>query len=232
MEATTAAATRATLHRVAAHVLGRARYRAVGRFGLVASAGGPATPAFGAEATVVRLAGATLVVERAAAVAAVVSLRGATLRRLAAAAGTDVEPGFAVGRDTPPLGDVDEPLDADHDAALALADWYLLGARVLDGVLADLPGASRPQLWPEHFDLGCDVPIGGTVGSVTVGASPGDGFVDEPYLYVTAPAAARAGDPARWNAPFGAALRRSEVPDLATGVAFVRRGLDRLRAEP
>jgi hypothetical protein len=40
-------ATRETLHRIAAHVLGRRRYQVCGRFGLWASPGGFATPAYG-----------------------------------------------------------------------------------------------------------------------------------------------------------------------------------------
>ena len=49
--------TREVLHRVAAHVLGRRRYQVSGRFGLRASPGGFATPAFGDGPEVVRIAG-------------------------------------------------------------------------------------------------------------------------------------------------------------------------------
>jgi hypothetical protein len=59
-------ATRRTLHRVAAHVLGRGRCEVCGRFGLRASPGGFATPAFGAGPEALRVAGDAIVREMAA----------------------------------------------------------------------------------------------------------------------------------------------------------------------
>ncbi len=47
--------TRDDLHRIAAHVLGRRRWAVSGHFGLRASPGGVATPAFGPEPEVLRL---------------------------------------------------------------------------------------------------------------------------------------------------------------------------------
>ncbi len=51
------------LHVIAAHVLGRRRFAVSGHFGLRASPRGVATPAFGPEPEVLRLAGAHLVRE-------------------------------------------------------------------------------------------------------------------------------------------------------------------------
>ena len=53
-----------------------------------------------------------------------------------------------------------------------------------------------PVLWPEHFDVAV------TVNEVNYGVSLGDGFLDEPYMYV-GPFKPRTGE--FWNAPFGAA---------------------------
>jgi hypothetical protein len=210
-------------------VLARARHQSVGRFGLRPSPGGFATPAFGEDHAVVRLSAARLVVERGSSTVAVVPVHGSTLRELAGAAGADLTVEFVPGADAPALGDVDEPLAAEHDAAAALGAWFDLGARALDEVLADIAGASRPQLWPEHFDLGCDVPVGPGGGRrCNLGASPGDGFEPSPYLYVGPWGPDRPGDPAFWNAPFGAVLRAADVGDVAAGVAFLRRGVREL----
>jgi hypothetical protein len=86
------------------------------------------------------------------------------------------------------------------------------------------------QLWPEHFDAGCDVAAGG--GRVNLGASPGDGFHSEPYLYVGPWGPERPGDATFWNAPFGAAFGHGELLDagepVAAAVAFLTKGVELL----
>ncbi len=229
--------TRLTLHRVAAHVLGRRRHDVTGRFGLRPSPGGFATPAFGEpDATeVVRVADGVLVRETTSG-AAYLPIAGATVRGLAAFAGTDIGSGFSVGADTPALDDVDAALDLDGQAARALAEWFTVGARALDLVLAGLPPSAAPavvQLWPEHFDLGTNVVAGGG-GRVNLGASPGDAFSDAPYFYVGPWGPERPGDPSFWNGPFGAVLRAGDVRDtdpIGAGVQFFRTGLARFDVE-
>ena len=222
--------TRSGLHLVAAHVLGRRRYEVAGRFGLRAAPGGFATPAFGPEPEVLRVAGTDLVREVGAGCAAL-PVAGATLRELAAFAGTGVGGGYSAGADTPALPDPDAPLTVHADGAAALAGWYALAWRVLDAVLAPLPASAEPatiQLWPEHFDAGTNVGVGGGE-RVNLGFSPGDSFSDQPYVYVGPWSAARPGDPDYWNAPFGALLGAADVwsaPDPARRcVEFVRAGL-------
>lgn len=78
--------TRQTLQRVAVHILGRRRYEVTGRFGLRASPGGFATPAFGPDSEILRVAGTSLVRETAQGVS-FRPITGATLRKLAAFAG-------------------------------------------------------------------------------------------------------------------------------------------------
>jgi hypothetical protein len=227
------AATRHTLHRIAAHVLGRRRHQMTGRFGLRACPGGFATPAFGDGPEALRVTDGTLVRDVGDRTDSV-TVSGSTLRTLVAFAGADLEREFSSGTDTPELGDVDEPLRVEAADAGVLADWFTLGARTLDLVVSGLPAASEPavvQLWPEHFDLGTNVglPSGERV---NLGASPGDGGIDEPYLYVGPWGSERPGDPTFWNAPFGAVRRASELggrqDGVDAGVDFVRRGLDRL----
>lgn len=228
--------TRAALHRIAAHVLGRRRWEVSGRFGLRATPGGFGTPAFGDGPEVVRVAGLSIVHE-AGAETERMAIAGSTLRQLASFVGADVESDFSSGADTPAAGDTDSPVDVDGGTAAVLAAWYSLGWAVLDSLLtqpAGVTSSSTIQLWPEHFDAGTTVMVP-TGEKVNLGFSPGDSFEDEPYAYVGPWTDERAGDPAFWNAPFGAVLRASEVMGttdpaqgcrdfLATGLRNARGG--------
>jgi hypothetical protein len=83
---------------------------------------------------------------------------------------------------------------------------------------------SEVQLWPEHFDLGCNTE------GVNFGASPGDAYYAEPYLYVGPWNTDGLPDGEFWNAPFGAVLGYKDLlaaddqPSAALG--FLRRGAD------
>lgn len=228
--------TRAALQRVAVHVLARRRQSLTGKFGLRATPGGFGTPAAGTEHEVLRVAGSTLVRERtgAAASTGTLDLRIASLADAATFGEVDLAAPLDVGHDTPPVGDAAAPLAVDQAAAAALADWYAFGWQVLDATLASLGPAAAPsviQIWPEHFDAGCDVGVGGGR-RTNLGASPGDGFHPEPYLYVGPWDAERPGEPAYWNAPFGAVLThgdlRAATDPAATALDFFCRGLDHL----
>ncbi len=163
--------TRVALHAVAEHVLAAARYRAEGRIGLRPTAGGFGTPAFGDD-EVLRIDGDELVHERAGAV------RRAPLTTLAAAAAFAGVPLGAPPVYTPLTpGDPETPLLVDLAAAGILAEWYALGAAVLDDLVAGHPGAAELTLWPEHLDLAT------SFAAANFGASPGDGAIAEPYLY-------------------------------------------------
>jgi hypothetical protein len=222
--------TRAALHRVAVHILGRRRYQVAGRFGLRASPGGFATPAFGTDVEVIRVDRGVLFRETTAG-AGQVGLNGSSLGELARFVGCDLSAEFSAGADTPDLGDPDEPLDVGTEASTALAAWYHTGWQILDEVIAGLPGDPQPaviQMWPEHFDAGTNVALASGE-RVNLGASPGDGFCNDPYLYVGPWSDKRPGDPAFWNAPFGAVLARAELlaglEPLGRGVQFIRAGL-------
>ncbi|MEY2420945.1 MAG: hypothetical protein QOI95_1012 [Acidimicrobiaceae bacterium] len=180
-----------------------------------------------------RVAGEVLVRERDGHASAT-PLNGATLAGLAAFAGADLSTPFEAGHDTPPLGDPDEPLAIDADAAAALADWWHLGWRVIDASTSDAVDVMAIQLWPEHFDAGTSVAVGaGENDRCNLGASPGDTYSDEPYLYLGPWNDDRPGDASYWNASFGAVIRQTELlaaPDpYAAGVQFLRRGLELLR---
>lgn len=227
--------TRSALHRIAAHVLARRRHQMSGRFGLRASPGGFATPAFGPDPEVVRLQQGTLVRETSAG-AAYINVEGSSLSELATFADADLSAEFSVGRDTPPMGATHEPFQIDGAASDVIAGWYDLGWMVLDMTISQLPASSEPaviQLWPEHFDAGTNValPDGRRV---NLGASPGDSYCGEPYLYVGPWTDDRPGGEDYWNAPFGAVIRRSELlrnaEPMAHGVTFMTTGLTLLQA--
>lgn len=221
------------LQRVATHVLARRRFVLSGKFGLRATPGGFGTPAFGPEHEVVRVAGTHLVRERTGDAGATtgLDLREATLAEAAALVEVDLGTPFEAGHDTPSVGDPEAPLAVDADAAAALAEWYRFGWAAIDAVVAELGPDATPsvlQLWPEHFDAGVDV-AAAPGRRVNLGASPGDGFSAQPYLYVGPWEADRPGDPSYWNAPFGAVvthdeLRTAPTPEVAAA-DFLRRGV-------
>jgi len=225
--------TRAELQRVATHVLAGARAAHGGRFGLRVTPTGIATPPFGHDDTVVRVAGTDLVVESQSddgVTARALSLHDVSLADAAAFTGSTLDGGFAPGADAPPIGDPDVRLVLDPMCVAIVLDWYRTGARVLDAVLPQLDRPSAAQLWPEHFDLGLQATT--TAGGVNLGASPGDGGVSEPYLYVAPWTDARPGDPDYWNASYGAVATRSTLraggDPVSAGIAFVTRGLELL----
>ena len=225
------ASNRDRLHRVAVHILARRRAAVSGKFGLRASPGGLATPAFGDGSEVLRVAGDRLVREIAG---RATFTPMSTLAELAGAAGVDLAGEFSVGHATPPLGDPDERLALDEGATVVLGEWYLFGWRVLDTVIGELGPAAEPsviQLWPEHFDAGVDV-AAGSGRRTNLGASPGDGFQADPYLYVGPWGDERPGPAGYWNAPFGAVLPYAELEaaadPVAAACAFLREGIHRL----
>jgi len=227
--------TRAALHRVATHIIARRRFDVSGRFGLRASPGGIAAPAYGPSPETMRTAGLSLVRE-VAGDADHTCMAGATLRDLATFAGVDLDAEFSVGADTPAVGDPDTALDLDPTAAQIISDWYAVGWRVLDTAVTRLGAAAAPatvQLWPEHMDAATNVAI--PSGSrVNLGFSPGDEFEAQAYLYLGPWGPERPGDPTFWNAPFGAVLRRDAVvtsPDpVLACVEFIEIGIDLLSA--
>ena len=227
--------TRAALHRLGVHVLTRRRKDLTGKFGLRAAPAGIGIPAAGPEYEVLRTSGDRLVRELTGEVASTTSidLFSSTLAEAAAFAEVDLSAELDIGRDTVDQGDPNEPLGVDDLAARALGRWLSFAWPVLDQVVAALGTAASPnviQLWPEHFDAGCDVKVGER--RATLGASTGDKHSPAPYLYVQPWEAELPGDPAYWNASFGAvltydAVRGADDPWKAA-LSFMRRGVEAL----
>jgi hypothetical protein len=221
-------ATRTSWHTLAEHVLAKALWLAEGHIGLRAVDGGVATPKFG-EGERALVAGSAIAHE-----AHDTEVGRAPITTVRAAGElVGVEPGAPTSVYTPttPLA-LDAPLPIDPTAAATLGAWFAFGDVVLEQwratIAADAP--STVQLWPEHFDVGCD---DGEGSRATYGASAGDAAIPEPYLYVSvwdAPRIDRADG--FWNQSFGAALPYAQLvaaPDpSAAAMAFFAHGRLRL----
>lgn len=167
------AQTRDSLHSLAEKVISPARAAvAGGEFSLVASQGGFGTPPL-PDGTVIRVEGASLVVERPGAQSqhqAISSLKAA---------------GEFVGLDADDLDDA--PLIVDVESALVLGSAYELADSVLKELAAEAGAESDPspiRLWPEHFDIAFEQGDEAAGRRAGYGLSPGDENHDEPYFYV------------------------------------------------
>lgn len=206
----TFAATRDALHALAEHVLAPARHRVDGHVGLAPTADGFGTPVFG-DGERVRVEGGELVHERPG------SVRRVAITTLADAA-TFVGVPLGAPRDVyKPLTECvpDMPLMVDADASRALGAWYAF----VDSLLAELvtrhpTAASTAQLWPEHFDLACELGDRDAGTRANYGGSPGDAAIAVPYLYVGPWEAARRTG-ALGTHPWGAAITHDELAACA-----------------
>ena len=200
------ASTRDQLHALAEHVVSSAYFHATAHIGLRPTPRGFGTPVFG-DRERVRVDGTGLVHERAG------EERRAEITTLRAAATFLGVPLGAPDVYTPSTAvDPDTPLEVDHDAALALGDWYALAGALLHDLRtehSDQP-STESQIWPEHFDLACEIGNADAGTRANYGASPGDAAIPEPYLYVGPWEAGRhTGLLAAY--PFGGALTYAEM---------------------
>ncbi|HEX3826826.1 MAG TPA: hypothetical protein VHV82_06080 [Sporichthyaceae bacterium] len=186
------ATTRRCLHAIAEQVMAGPQHRRSNEIALRITNEGFATVAEpGLELT------ATVLVSTAGEFA----LDGASCACLAAAVGVDVGAPRDLYHDLTGVP-ADEILTVTPSAARELLEALRRG----DAALRRLEPTQTPILWPEHFDVGI------TADEVNYGVSPGDGYLDEPYVYV-GPWKPRVGE--FWNAPFGAARPLRELPDDA-----------------
>ena len=197
------AITRRSLHAVAELLLAGPQYRATGKLRLRVVPGGFATVL----APELRAVGTGVVGDGGAAV----PIDGHTARGIGAELGVTAGRPEGAYQDGPGVGP-DETLTVDPGHCDVIIGGLTRGH---DALLTFAP-AETPVLWPEHFDVAI------RVHDVNFGVSPGDGFIEEPYAYVgvSRPPAA---DPF-WNAPFGAAVPLTELPDAIAVTAFFAEG--------
>jgi hypothetical protein len=208
--------TRESLHRVAEHVLAAARMRTMGEFGLLPRPGGFGTPPF-VDGRVIAVEGTDLVVTGRG-----VSERAPLTTVRAAAELVGTEPGFPTAGETATRLEPDARLAVDPAAARVIADWFALGEQALQRLSREIAeeAPSGAVLFPEHFDLGV------TAGRANYGASPGDGDIALPYVYVGPHGGRPAGD--FWNASFGAYRSIEQIGSVEEAVAFFLDGHARL----
>jgi hypothetical protein len=218
-------ATRDALHRVAEHVVAKARYVDDREIRLMAFEGGFSTPPL-SDGRRVRVAGTDVVVDDGNG-----SRREPLTTVGEAAAFVGIEPGFPSELYAPATEfDADAPLNLDRQSAEALAAWYRFTADVLGkfGSEVDDAPVSPLILWPEHFDQAFTTEDDDTSRRANYGASPGDSGHPEPYLYV-GPWEPVAGNE-YWNAthfngavlPLSSLVAEADPMDAALG--FVRTG--------
>lgn len=217
--------TRDSLHRVAEHVVAKARYIDDREIRLTAYPGGFATPLLEGDARV-RVDGDELVVDDPEG-----SRRTALTTIDAAAAFVGIEPGFPTELYEPATTFVpDQQLHLDRGAAEALAAWYGFTAGALDQFATEIPEAnpSTRILWPEHFDQAFYTEDADEARRANYGASPGDEGHPEPYLYVGPWGTTAAND--YWNAAHfnGAVFSLSQLlaaaDPSASALQFLRTG--------
>ncbi|HKY76833.1 MAG TPA: hypothetical protein VJS45_11875 [Acidimicrobiia bacterium] len=226
--------TREALRRLAVYVLSPARKAVTGRIGLRATAGGFGTPPFGDDDEHLRVERCDLFRHKGS------GTESTPITSLSAAAdfaGVALSDDPGVGHDIPELGDPDAELPVASDASHALGEFYRFSDSILEEFRGELHSSghecSTVQLWPEHFDLGCNIE------GVNFGCSPGDGYSPEPYVYV-GPWNSEGLEGDFWNAPFGATLSYKELLDSedqrGAALEFLRRGaglaLQRAGEEP
>jgi hypothetical protein len=177
--------TRDQLHQIAFYAMAPARYAVEERMGLRATPGGFGTPEYNGRRA--RVEGNLLVFEQDGNVAT----QTITTIRAAAeffGAAYDVD-WYTEFKDPLVPMDPDGPLKIGDVPALALADWYRFGWEMLEvfgtiGTEAD--ELSEIQLWPEHFDAATELGAELEGRRASYGASPGDKWHLEPYVYVSA----------------------------------------------
>jgi hypothetical protein len=201
------ATTRDAMHALAEHVVAPFRFGRDGHIGLLPSPGGFGTPALEVGERV-RVEGVELVHERPGTTTRVgITTIGAAAQFL------DIAPGVPEGLYAPATsGTPDAPLGVDAHAAHVLATWIAFVDALLAEIRAACAGhdASAATLWPEHFDLACEIGAEADGTRANYGGSPGDGAIGEPYLYVGPWDASRRTGPLGTH-PWGAAITYAEL---------------------
>lgn len=213
------AETRDALHRLAVYVISPAQRLVNGEIIMRATPGGFSTFPFDGRA--IGVDGVDLVVDGA-------RHPIGSLRSAARIAGIVPDTGQQEQFDVPPYGDLDAPLAVDGEAARALGEWFAFATAVLEVIRADAGARDDPsivRIWPEHFDAAIDVGDQSAGRRATYGASPGDGYHPEPYLYAS-PWAGRI-DPFFDDPGFRGAARTysrliASADPQAAGIAFLR----------
>lgn len=223
------------LGQLAFYVIAPARYQEQGKLGLRYTFRGFGTPFFGSDRQV-RVQGEHLVVQEGARAD---EEKITTIRRAARLVGIEyTEKWGPHWQDPPDPASPDVPLVVDSGAVQTCSDILGFGFSVLEQIRVEAredEKASRPQLWPEHFDAAVEIGIDDLGRRAGFGVSPGYPAHPEPFVYVSPWSKDWLHD-LYWNADFfgGSILRYSELlkaeDQREMALEFLRTGLELIRA--
>jgi len=221
--------TRNSLHRVARYVVTPRRQKVDGRERLIQLPGGFGTPVLGDD-TQMRIEGTELVfVDGGTETREPIT----SLRQVGDLVG--IAPSDHTAKpDIPQMGDIDEQLNLDDESARFLARWYQFGSAVLGQLREDEESLNATEIviWSHHLDP--SIELFADAQTASLGASAGDGAIDEPYLYITPWSTEGLSPGDYWNAEsfFGSAVTISQLvasgDPLGTAIAFFRTGRELL----
>ncbi len=176
------ASTRRALHLISFYGFSYARQQADGEVWMTPTPGGIGTPPF--DGRVLRFDGVEMVEE----IDRVETKREpiTTLRTALAFAGVEFDRARGERNDIEVPDDLDERFEVAAGAAASFAAFYSLGNEVLGGLVAEAADGDRTavRLWGEHFDLAIELGSEAEKRRASVGFSPGDDHIPEPYVYV------------------------------------------------
>ncbi len=212
------ATTRRSLHLIAFYAFSFARQQADGEVWLTPTPGGLGTPSF--DGRVLRFEEADLVSQSGCNILAVPI---STLRDALVFAGVEYDRARGERNDIEVPDNLDEVLNVEVSDVAFLGDYFSFGQSILEDLVAGAPDGddTAPRLWAEHFDLAIELGDEGTKSRASVGFSPGDAFIPEPYAYVAPWWKDETRDRLPPTEPFGVALRYSDLLETQDPRALV-----------
>ncbi len=176
------ASTRRALHLISFYAFSYARQQVDGEVWLTPTPGGMGTPPFGGRT--LRFEGVHMVEDWDGIEATRRPIT--TLRAALAFAGVGFDRPRGERNDIEMPVDLDEVFAVDAGSARVLASFYALGQEVLDKIVESAPDGdlTKPRLWNEHFDLAVELGSDADGLRASMGFSPGDRHLPDPYVYV------------------------------------------------
>jgi hypothetical protein len=178
----TQAETRRSLHLVFFYALSLARQRSDGQVWAVPMPGGFGSTVDGVTR---RIDGREMVIEHGEVELA--RQRIGTLDEAMRFFGVDFDRARGERNDIEVPERTDEVLPVDLDAAALQSEWYAIGWEVLHRIIdrAGDQADTAPRIWNEHFDLAIELGMEAEGRRASIGFSPGDAQIPEPYVYVS-----------------------------------------------
>lgn len=174
--------TRRALHLITFYAFSYARQQVDGEVWLTVTSNGVGTPPFAGRS--LRFEGSDMVEETDGEETGRRAIT--TLRSALDFAGVKLDRPRGERNDIEAPEDLDEEFRVDADSVAALTSFFSLGRNALERVLAFAPDrdGTSVRLWNEHFDMAIELGDEATQRRASIGFSPGDAHILEPYVYV------------------------------------------------